>query len=34
MDKIENLLKTPEVARALKAKLKAMPENEKVKANY
>ena len=34
MNKIENLLKTPEGAKALKEKLKAMPESEKVKANY
>lgn len=34
MDKIVNLLKTPEGAQALKAKLKGMPENEKAKENY
>ena len=34
MEKIINLLKTPEGAQALKSKLKGMPENEKVKANY
>lgn len=34
MDKILALLKTPEKAQAMKAKLKAMPESEKTKANY
>lgn len=34
MDKIVNLLKTPEGAQALKAKLKAMPAAEKAKPNY
>jgi len=34
MDKIANLLKTPEAAQALRANLKAMPESEKAKANY
>lgn len=34
MEKIVNLLKTPEGAQALKLKLKGMPDNEKVKVNY